>query len=489
MGRIRRSVRALGPSLTNVFGCIGNGLSKMPGVNPYPTVPSSGSYEIQANKPQAISMFRASPWVTYEPTTTQGHLSDSYDMDQDVDMDAPQISTLRESESPPPQPKASTSGRRSKTSHKPPPVWPRPRRKELNTDEEYDEVEEEEDQLIDDDDELMKPVPAAALPNPARSGDSSKRKTSGKRKPRKSEKRIAEDERKAQEKAMSSQPGAPNLAPTMTWFEATPSEHPDDAGQADARPMSVSAPVAGDLSKLDTPKKPAASRAKKVSTKLKTVLHSFVDDMGGMSESYAGTAASSPVTVPYEGNSPEPELDATGSLASVPLTEETNLENVPLPQYPLPTKPFPVQPPPKIPTGFAPAVPLDKSARKVRHWRVAQREVRGIAGGRWFARSWVGEKDSEYASSAPKHGEEKVSGVVLPRLAAISMSAPVTGKGSGKGKAKAMSSLAASAAPSRSGSSIPDIPPLSARPPTKMRTIIAPPSEGGDSDMAALPGT
>lgn len=166
--------------------------------------------------------------------------------------------------------------------------------------------------------------------------------------------------------------------------------------------------------------------------------------------------------------------------------EEASLENVPLPVYPLPTKPFPVQPPTKIPTGFAPAAALDRNRKKVRHWRVAQREIRGIAGGRWFARSWVGEKESDYAivGSLSKNTEEK--GTLL-RLAGGSISAP-PGKGSGKAK-KTPSSMAVSAAPSRSGSSVPDIPPLGTRAPTKMRTIIGPPSEGGESDVTAVPGS
>ncbi|KAG5643542.1 hypothetical protein DXG03_000683 [Asterophora parasitica] len=400
-------------------------------------------------------------------------------MDHDVDMDAPQISTLREEESPPPQLKASTSARRTKTAHKPPPAWSRPQRKEIGTDEEYDEVEEEEDQLIDDDedDELMKPVPAAALPNPSRFADASKRKTSNKRKPRKSEKRLAEDERKAQEKAMSNHPG--HLNPTVTWFEAVPSGYPDDSG-----PMSISAPV-GELAKPGTPKRaPKQPRPmKKLPTKLKTAIPILPDDTGVMSEGYTGTAASSPVTAHFEANSPEPEPepDLAGSVASGPLTEETNLENVPLPQYPLPTKPFPVQPAPKIASGFAPVLPLDKSGQKVRHWRVAHREIRGIAGGRWFARSWVGEKGSEYTASLSKQGDEKVSNVAIPRLGGASLSAPV-GRGRG-GKTKGMSSLAASAV-SRSGSSIPDVPPAHTRPPTKMR-IIAQPPQSVDLDAVA----
>ncbi|KAG6874377.1 hypothetical protein C0995_015113 [Termitomyces sp. Mi166 len=399
-------------------------------------------------------------------------------MDQDIDMDAPEISTLKDEESPPPQPKVSGSGRRTKTKPKAPHAWPRPRRKENITDDEYDEVEEEEDQLIDDDeDEPVKPVPVTTFPNPSRSGEVAKKRTSSKRKPRKSEKRIAEDERKAQEKAMTNVSGRIELAPTVTWFEATPSEPPDSGVK-----QSVSAPVG--QSKLGTSKKaskkPATTRTKMVPMKLKTAVPLLPDDAGGVSEAHTGTAASSPVTVQFDAGSPEPEgVDLTGSLVPIPLTEETNLENAPLPQYPLPTKPFPVQPAPKIPTGFAPVLPLDKNKKKVRHWRIARREIRGIAGGRWFATTWVGQKASEYASSQPKPGEERLSGVALPRSSAVSMSAPVKGKG----KVKAVSSLAASAAPSRSGSSIPDIPPTTTRAQTKMRNIVAAPQSEGDSDL------
>lgn len=208
-------------------------------------------------------MFRVSPWVSYDPTTQ------TFDMDQDIDMDAPEISTLKDEETPPPQPKASGSGRRTKT--KAPTAWPRPRRQENLTDDEYDEVEEEEDQLIDDDeDELMKPVPVTALPNPSRSGEvAAKKRTSNKRKPRKSEKRIAEDERKAQEKAMTNASGPIELAPTVTWFEATPS------GSHDANvKQSVSAPVG--QSKLGTPtkapKKPGKPRTKMLPAKY---IHTF----------------------------------------------------------------------------------------------------------------------------------------------------------------------------------------------------------------------
>jgi hypothetical protein len=179
--------------------------------------------------------------------------------------------------------------------------------------------------------------------------------------------------------------------------------------------------------------------------------------------------------------------------SSAPLVEDINLDSIPLPVFPLPSKPYPVQPPVKIGTGFAPIIPLDKSRKKVRHWRTANREIRGIAGGRWFARSWVGEKESEFASAvaaSTKDGDKQsVSGAVaLPKLSAVSISAPPSGRGRSKAS---KASLTGSAIPSRAGSAIPDhtAPP---RAPTKMRTILsaAPPSEeGNDSDMMAPPGT
>lgn len=88
------------------------------------------------------------------------------------------------------------------------------------------------------------------------------------------------------------------------------------------------------------------------------------------------------------------------TLTAPPVVEDMNLDGVPLPSYPLPSRPFSVHPPQKIGTGFAPTIPLDKSGKHVRHWRQANREVRGIAGGRWFVKSWVGDQDSEYSTAA-----------------------------------------------------------------------------------------
>lgn len=113
---------------------------------------------------------------------------------------------------------------------------------------------------------------------------------------------------------------------------------------------------------------------------------------------YAGTAASSPAHEEHSPDFHDLPLPAI-PIAQAPSMEDINLEGVPLPSYPLPTKPFAVHPPPKIGSGFAPVVPLDKSGKKIRHWRQANREIRGIAGGRWFVKAWIGDKESEYAAA------------------------------------------------------------------------------------------
>lgn len=169
-------------------------------------------------------------------------------------------------------------------------------------------------------------------------------------------------------------------------------------------------------------------------------------------------------------------------LALGPLLEDIDLDTVPLPIYPLPSKPFPVQPPQKIITGFAPIIPLDKSGKRVRVWRTANREIRGIAGGRWFARAWVGEKESDYARATDTVSASSVVNL-YPKVPPMSLSA---GKAPASGRvrtAKAHLAASASAGPSRAGSAIPDL--HAVRAPTKMRTILraAAASEGGnDSD-------
>ncbi len=173
---------------------------------------------------------------------------------------------------------------------------------------------------------------------------------------------------------------------------------------------------------------------------------------------HAGTVPSSPA--PIEARTPEPEpappQDSTSAFASSsiggapePLTIE-DIEGVPHPRYPLPTKPFQVQPPPKITTSYAPTTPLDRTKSKARHWRPAHREIRGIAGGRWFARAWVGEKDSELAIAAE-------AALSLPKLP-VSLSIGGSASGArtpGKRKPKATDANS-TAASSRSASAAPE---------------------------------
>ncbi|KAH9486440.1 hypothetical protein JR316_0000505 [Psilocybe cubensis] len=450
------------------------------------------------------SSFRASPWVTYEPTTTsfsnRQQVSES-EMDDDIDMEAPQISTLREEETPPPQPpKKLVINPRKRPAATPASTEPWSGTKKKKESNEEEEDEELIDELIDDDDdELAKPSPSS---QPGRSTEStSKRKLSVKKKARKSDKKTTEGEKKVKEKG--SQPtGAHNLAPTMSCFKANLAESHEDIEIVNSSPTNhpggeSSVPKA--KKKASPRKPPTVPRPKaKVAKQKSAIPPLLIEDTAVLSESYAGTAASSPVTAQFEQNSPEPENIAPSSpnAASAPLIEEPNLENVPIPVYPLPTKPFPVQPPQKIVTGFAPLIPLDRSNKKVRHWREANREIRGIAGGHWVTRSWVGCKESEYSAhvaatnQAKIGGDEKANTVAIPKLSSVSISAPVPGKALNKLKVSSKSgSTVTSANASRATSVVPEpqsIPITSTvRAPTKMRILqLAPSSEGGDSDLA-----
>lgn len=395
-------------------------------------------------------------------------------MDEDVDMDAPQISTLREETTPPPPSRTSKfrvkllvtekkgKGKSSSPSVStinkkavplPPPSPPPPPAPQARTHSDDDvEEEDEEDQLIDDEDELQQ---STSTPTIATSTGGTKRKAPARKpKPRKSEK---------QDKDLDKKP---------------------HGEQTDAQ--DVSTPAVADKpppKKRAAPRRPAAaqrSRAKAPPKAAKTL----VVDEGALSESYAGTAPSSPLPLTREGGSEHEDAEN----APPPPVEGTT-EVAPLPIYPLPSKPFPVQPPPKIGAGFAPMLPLDRSGNKIRRWRTANREIRGIAGGRWFARSWVGDKESEYANAtaaaAASHKNGDIDKITTPKGGG-SISAPLLGKGSSKSKAaRAMSGI--SAAPSRAGSIIADHHPVKA--PSKMRNIVAGPAseEGNDAPVQNTP--
>jgi hypothetical protein len=208
----------------------------------------------------------------------------------------------------------------------------------------------------------------------------------------------------------------------------------------------------------------------------------------GSPSAYTGTAASSPA--PHDGNSPEPDLLGPSDV---------NLDGIALPVYPLPSKPFPVQPPPKIATGLAPLIPLDKSTNKPRRWRTANREIRGIAGGRWFARSWVGDKESELATAAAnaaaaaaivKANFETDKRAALESTSSRAPELPSSAIASMKSFSKpkvVKGQPGASVNTSRAASIASDAVPHAPRPPTKMRTMLAGPASeaGNDSDMAA----
>lgn len=208
-----------------------------------------------------MSSFRASPWVTYEPTSHSNRRQpvSEDEMDEDVDMDAPQISTLREEESPPPQPQKKPTISIKKRA--PPPSasaesW------SVGTVDKEPEIEDEEDQLIDelidddDNDDAPKPSPSG------RSADTpQKRKLSAKRKPRK-ERKTGEVEKKVKEKV--SQPtGAHNLAPTMSCFKAILAESHEDTEIVTSSPMHPTGdPFASKAKKTSIRKPPAIPRAK-----------------------------------------------------------------------------------------------------------------------------------------------------------------------------------------------------------------------------------
>ncbi|EGO05285.1 hypothetical protein SERLA73DRAFT_164841 [Serpula lacrymans var. lacrymans S7.3] len=440
-------------------------------------------------------MFRVSPWINYTPSGSPNsrELSNNNpaNMDDDVDMDAPEISTLREENTPPPirtskfrvkllvKDNKKGSSISSNRSSRKQPAGPTPGRSEDDA-----EDEDEEDQLIDDDDDDIQPstsISAVTIAPPPQAKLSARGKVAQKRKSRNVK---GEPEKKVRDKQAES-----NVAEEADNWDA------QSGSIIVSEPPASKAPAKKKAAPRKTPGTVQRSKGKASSKVAKATPALPVEDVAAMSETYTGTAPSSPV--PQEKASPEPEVALPVNTAA-PSAGEQNLEAVPLPIYPLPSKPFPVQPPPKIGTGFAPVVPLDRSGNKVRHWRTANREIRGIAGGRWFARSWVGDKESEFSLATASNtavlkasqldGDKGLSSASISKMSAMSISAPPSGKGSGRSKvSKALS--AASVGPSRAGSIVPDshanAGTASVRAPTKMRTIVAAPTSDIDVDSDA----
>ncbi|KAI9454882.1 hypothetical protein BJY52DRAFT_699018 [Lactarius psammicola] len=412
-------------------------------------------------------MFRASPWITYDPPAGDNQ-TPSQQLDNDTEMDAPQISTLHDDgESPPSNASPTRTGKfrvkllineaRMGTKFI---TFNGETGEEAGIGEEAEEDEpeedEEEDQLIDDQDDASTHAASTSGAVPAKAGT--------KRPPPKT--KSSQAKRKAR-------PSAPTPALQVTTAPSEPQtsppkdvQDPPTVDHSPSVPQGASAPPAPASKKKAVPKgTTAAQRAPRKSAPTKPPKTAVAattaaipppsDAAADFSEGHAGTVPSSPAHV--DARTPEPEAPAPLDAASttVPSAPEQStvtledLDGIPHPRYPLPTKPFQVQPPPKISTGYAPVVPLDRTKTKPRHWRLAHREVRGIAGGRWFARSWVGEKDSELAIAAE-------AALSVPKLPALSASAPVTG-GRASGKRKPKVDAVSTAASSRSASAAPEV--------------------------------
>lgn len=399
-------------------------------------------------------------------------------MSDEIELDAPQISTLDEKETPEPQSATNRtskfrvkllvgSGKGSSDSRKVTQVE--------SEDEDDDDEDEEEDQLIDDDEDEVKPVappPPVTITVPstsARAAPAGRGRGRGRGGGRRRGGKLGEYSFVHSASFVDPGPadglakGARGSPLVEGWTTASP------AGSASAPPGGIVRKRGGGRGRGTVERGGVRKRATKLSKSAQAAL--LRDEGDNLSEAYAGTAASSPM--PHDDHSPEPDTLPSAALPQLPPPEDVNLEGVPVPSYPLPSKPFPVQPPIKIATGFAPSIPLDKSGKTVRHWRQANREIRGIAGGRWFIRTWIGEKESEYATAhaaavaaiqsaahaAAEHALAAASGsgsVLIPKLSGVSISASGSGKTTPRVKVPKPDAGIGTANTSRAASSAPD---------------------------------
>ncbi|KIJ54736.1 hypothetical protein M422DRAFT_24640 [Sphaerobolus stellatus SS14] len=326
-------------------------------------------------------------------------------------MDAPEISTLRdeEEESPPPEAfnkfrvnvgRQWAAGSAPATAGQPSATGPRG---------EDSEDEEEEDQLIDDD-ELA--IVAETGHGPGGSQSSMVIAGSPASSPKKRGGATRGRQRRGGLTGRRGRPGRepPDAAAMMSTFEVAKADQQGgmDTAQiitpATAMPGS-SQPQASDDQAWSTAPPPKPPR-KKPGPKKGTTLGPRGPRKAGtktaqntpgtstpIGDDHMGSDATSflvpiPPSIPSTPKSDHPGLPPN-NYPTVPPPDFTLEPNVPVPLYPLPTRSFPVQAPPKIPTGYAPSHPIDTKRGPVRKWAVMQREIRGIAGGRWFARTWV----------------------------------------------------------------------------------------------------
>lgn len=171
-----------------------------------------------------MQSFRASPWVSYDPSATAQHNREQHisgsEMDEDVDMHAPKISILQEDGTPPHVHRKAAANPKKRSA---PSVSTSAETRGRTGVKDEGEGEDEEDQLYDElvGDESVDPSKDASRST----GDAGqKRKAPVKKKPRK-EKKTGEGDKKGKEKpSTNSEAGAHTIAPTISIFKANPGE-------------------------------------------------------------------------------------------------------------------------------------------------------------------------------------------------------------------------------------------------------------------------
>ena len=188
--------------------------------------------DVTQTVPKQSSSVRGHYWASAPPTASTHRVSaghflvtrsvsqTSLTMTEDVDMDAPQISTLREETTPEPNPARSSKFRvkllvNDKAAEGPKAGSTSSKHGRPDSDDDEDEDEdEEEDQLIDDDDEevpkpppsVPPPVVAPVVATPPKRGGRGRGRGGGRGRGR------------------GGRGGAPVPGPGVTWFETAPSE-------------------------------------------------------------------------------------------------------------------------------------------------------------------------------------------------------------------------------------------------------------------------
>lgn len=210
-----------------------------------------------------MQSFRASPWVSYDPSANAPHTRDPHvsgsEMDDDADMEAPQISILRTEDTPPPV------HRKAAANPKKRPAASMATSAESRGRKEDGEAEDEEDQLVDEliDDDSVDPSKGASRST----GDAGqKRKAPAKKKARK-EKKHGEPDKKGKDKVTSSEGGGHTIAPTLSIFKANPADHGEDGDSPTSVSVGMDLPTPKGKKKA-SPRKPAATARAKAPAKV-----------------------------------------------------------------------------------------------------------------------------------------------------------------------------------------------------------------------------